>query len=194
MKKIRCWLVKEVNLIYLCTGVVALLWGVTYYLGDFEVSDERHHLIQIRMFLAGDFSLHPFITMIPGYHFVTSQFAFLFSLSSLQSIRLINAFYGLLLLLSLIAYLRLTPPSYPQTQSLQIIGSPIIWPFLWLVYTDVLAILTVVAIAILVDRRRYTSAAFCGLFSILIRQPNVVWIGLFWIIALHQEGIFGFIK
>lgn len=194
MKIFKSKLGNVASMISLYIVFALLIWSIAYNLGSFEVADEKQHMIQMRMFLAGDYSLNPYITMFPGYHLVTSQFALLFNLGSLQSIRLINTFYGLLLLIGLIYYLHITPPSYPKIQSLQIICNPIIWPFLWVVYTDVLAIVAVIAVAILVEKRNYALAAFCGLFSVFIRQPNVVWVGLFWIVALHQEGISGFIK
>lgn len=185
----RARLANSAGYIALFISVAILIWSIVYSLGRFEVGDEKHHMIQIRMFLAGDYSLNPYITMLPGFHLVTSQLAALLNLGSLQSIRFINSVYGLFLLLGLVSYLRITPPSYPIIQSLQIIGNPIIWPFLWVVYTDILAILAVIIVAILIEKRRYVLAAFFGIFSIFIRQPNVVWAGLFWIVALHQESI-----
>lgn len=171
-------------------GVALLVWVTCATLGKFEIVDERQHLIQIRMFLAGDYSLNPFITMFPGYHFLSAMIAQFLGVSSLTAFRFIGTLYGLLLLMATWYYLKDSrQPQYPRIQTLQIIATPIIWPFLWVVYTDVLATSAIVAMAALVQARHYKWAAFVGLLSLLIRQTNIIWVLLFWLIALHQENI-----
>jgi alpha-1,2-glucosyltransferase len=80
-------------------------------------------------------------------------------------------------------------PNYPKIQTLQIIALPIIWPFLWVVYTDVLSTAVIMGMAAFVQARHYKWAAFAGLLSLLIRQTNIVWIILFWLMSLHQENL-----
>lgn len=171
-------------------GVALIVWVTCATLGKFEIADERQHLIQIRMFLAGDYSLNPFITMFPGYHFLSAMIAQFLGVSSLTAFRFIGTLYGLLLLMATWYYVKDSrQPHYPRIQTLQIIATPIIWPFLWVVYTDVLATSAIVAMAALVQARHYRWAAFVGLLSLLIRQTNIIWVPLFWLVALHQENI-----
>jgi alpha-1,2-glucosyltransferase len=56
---------------------------------------------------------------------------------------------------------------------------PPMYLFGHLYYTDVLAITTVLAMMLAALRQRHGVAAICGAFSVLVRQTNIVWVGMF---------------
>jgi alpha-1,2-glucosyltransferase len=67
----------------------------------------------------------------------------------------------------------------PVGEVLAIASLPPMYLFGHLYYTDVLSITTVLAMMLAALRQRHGVAAICGAFSVLVRQTNIVWLGMF---------------
>jgi alpha-1,2-glucosyltransferase len=138
--------------------------------------DEPAHLEQIRKFLGGDFKLGNFIAVLPGYHLVTAFLARVLSVSSDAGFRVLTSLYGLLALaVAGVLSRELHADRYP-TRIWQVFLFPLVFLFLFLLYTDILSLAFVLIAFLLGMRRRHAAAAFVGLLAILVRQTNIVWL------------------
>jgi len=179
------WLSAE-HLGYLCLAlslVAALLFS---FQQDARV-DEEVHFGQIGRLFSGDFTLDPRLTNIPGYHFLMAGLGRLAGTMSLPVVRSLNAAFGGLLIVVFALNLREIHGGIPWRRVMQFAFLPILFPFLFLVYTEVLSTLLVLLALLATLRQRYVLAILaCGLGT-LIRQPNIVWLLLLPLIACIRQ-------
>jgi alpha-1,2-glucosyltransferase len=64
---------------------------------------------------------------------------------------------------------------------------PLLFPFFFLVYTDVWAITAVLATLFLALRGRYVLAGMTGFVAVLMRQDMVIWVGMAWMLVVLGE-------
>jgi alpha-1,2-glucosyltransferase len=73
-------------------------------------------------------------------------------------------------------------------QSLQLFFSPLLWPFYWILYTDIPSLILTLLSLFLFEKQRYALSAFACLISLLFRQHNFFWVLLIWLMAMEQTG------
>ena len=137
--------------------------------------DEEVHYLQIQRFIHGDFEVYDIITVIPGYHYLFSFTARVFSFYTIGEIRMLNAIAGLI---SVFVFLLLVFRIHGEKglgKGLEYVFFPILFPFFFLIYTDVLSLLMVLAMLYFVLMKRYKIAGIFGIFAFFVRQNNVVW-------------------
>ncbi|MEI7864815.1 MAG: hypothetical protein WCI38_05535 [Chthoniobacterales bacterium] len=140
-----------------------------------SVIDEYHHFLQINTFLHGQATLDPELTTLPGYHLLVCGIAVLVRASSYPDMRLVNFLLSLFTILVFYASAKRFSDN-PQVRMLQFSFLPLLFPFFFLIYTDVTALLFVL-LALYLWERGYRSWGYCfSLLSILVRQQNVVWL------------------
>jgi alpha-1,2-glucosyltransferase len=166
---------------YLWHGI-ALLLVLTILLAEFAymsqaplLSDESFNFRQITRFLRRDFSMEPLMNVIPGYHALVALLLAAVGKRGAFSARLVSvaisaAAVAVFYLLTWKVHAR---PSL--TRTLQFTTLPLLFPFFALIYTDVLALLLVLAAFYLALLRRYNLAGLVGMLSILARTNNIVW-------------------
>src|SRR3990172_6094238 len=140
------------------------------------LSDESFNFRQISRFINRDFSMEPGMNVIPGYHALVSLALIVFQKSGVFSARFVS--FGISVLSVAVFYL-LTGKIYSRpslTRTLQYTFLPILFPFFSLVYTDILALLLVLAAFYLVLWKRYTLAGLVGILSVLARTNNIAWL------------------
>ncbi|TVQ36920.1 MAG: hypothetical protein EA370_07395 [Wenzhouxiangella sp.] len=170
----------------LALGLVALALLV---LPDQPMVDEHFHQGQIHLFLDGEFRMVPEITVTPGYHLVIAGPAAVFGTRDLLYLRLISAALAMLtVFLAWTWWLRQGAES-PLLRSMQILACPLLWPFYVLLYTDLLALVGLLAVLLLADAGRFRIAMLFGLATLFVRQTSVFWLGLIWLMAMHQAGL-----
>ena len=86
-------------------------------------------------------------------------------------------------------FLEQNKPAFPFIQALQLLAAPLLWPFFWVLYTDIPALASIFFALLLVSKRQYLAAALMCVISLLFRQHNIFWALLMWVIALGQEGV-----
>jgi alpha-1,2-glucosyltransferase len=149
--------------------------------------DEQVHFEQIRLFSAGTFTLDPRLTNIPGYHVVMAGLGHLWGNTSLPVVRSLNAAFGAILVIVFALNLRAIHGSASFRRVIQFAFLPILFPFFFLAYTEVLSTLLILLALLATLRQRYFLAILaCGL-STLVRQPNIVWLLLLPLIANLQQ-------
>ncbi len=149
--------------------------------------DEKPHFAQIKVFSEGNTNINPDLTTIPGYHVLSAVIASVFSLTTISSIRLITLLYSLLFVFSAILVLNKVNKKTSKIKLLQIVFLPIIFPFLFLIYTDILSATLVLLTVYLMLNKKYTFAGLVDILSILIRQNNIIWLA-FLAIYIYYEN------
>ncbi|HEX7026668.1 MAG TPA: hypothetical protein VF268_05460 [Gammaproteobacteria bacterium] len=172
----------------------SLLWAVKI-LPDEQLADEGFHWTQIVTFLnGGEFSTY--ITTIPGYHLLMTYLIKALSWmnvippESLPAARCLNWLLSLPALVCFYLMVRKSGEGNSTALSLQFFLSPIIFPFFFLVYTDMASVSLIMLAALLIMGGRYHLAAAVAGVSILFRQTNIMWLFLLWLLALHNSGFF----
>ncbi len=147
--------------------------------------DELYHYAQIQLFRHGDFRLlDTYLTTLPGYHAAVAGLLALGGLDSLASARIVNAAFGLLALAAFHAVRRRAWPGTETLATAQLMALPILAPYFFLVYTDVLALALVLGATAASLSRRHLLAAVALLGALAVRQNNVAWAGLLAVLAI----------
>jgi alpha-1,2-glucosyltransferase len=150
------------------------------------IADELIHLPQIQSFMSGSMVLSGLVAMPPGFHYSIASIAGFLNLSNLTDLRAINATFTLFCPILFWLYLKFDEGQFKDIRSTQLLLSPIVWPFFFLLYTDLSSLLLVLASLVLVKRRHVIPAALICTISLAFRQNNIFWIALLWLIALVQ--------
>lgn len=149
--------------------------------------DEGFHIDQIRMFLRKDFRMNPLITMVPGFHAWEALVGYVFNRDSLDFFRFVNLLVSLLSIPVFFWTSRVIDPQASITKTVQYAFFPILFPFFFLLYTDVLSLTLTFAAVGAVIGRRYGLGGLLGIASMLVRQNNVIWFGFLILLFLFQE-------
>ena len=173
----------------LATITICVLTAALLLLPDQLMVDEHFHHGQILFFLAGEFKRVPEITVTPGYHLLVFAPAALLGLDQVFSLRAISTALAASVVMLAWLYWRHVSAELPLLRALQLLACPLLWPFYVLLYTDLLALAALLSVVLLADRRHYKAAAMVGLVALFIRQTNVFWLALIWVMAMHQAGL-----
>ena len=101
--------------------------------------DEDNHLVQIQNFIENKSNVSDEISMLPGYHFVIASSLKVLGLQSKNAARAVSTFYSLLAIILFYILARQFNPSRAVTKTLQCLFCPIVFPFFFLIYTDILS-------------------------------------------------------
>lgn len=149
-------------------------------------ADEGFHAGQIWLFYDNQNRLAGNITVPPTYHFVIGKI-----------VQFTGGYHdNLLRLISLTIALITIPITYLVAQfycksdawikTLQVYFTPLIFPYFFVLYTDIWSLCFVALTLLLTLQRRYFWAGFAGGLAILIRQDNVAWIGLIYLYTCFE--------
>ncbi|MDD9858812.1 MAG: hypothetical protein OXU96_12340 [Gammaproteobacteria bacterium] len=178
----------QIGLTALAT-VAAYLFGMWMVADDTATRDEATHYLQIKAFAEGGLKIHPELTMLPGYHAIIAALAWVGGNFSLPAVRAVN--WGLCSLAPVLFFLCAGALGKDNRFSLTpaFLLSPIIFPFFFILYTDIPSLLFLLGVLLLTLRRRYQLAGLVAVSSLLLRPTNVVWVFFFALVALGQEGV-----
>lgn len=153
------------------------------------ISDEYVHYEQIRMLLEGEFlAIHPSLTNFPGYHLFYSAILYFFQPLNTFQVRIANTLINSLLFFIAYNCIQKLKTPFPVIRALQITFLPILFPLTFLVYTDILSVIFVVAGFLCALSGLYTRAQLILIAAFFIRQPNIIWLAFiipFQFISLH---------
>jgi len=156
------------------------------------VSDELVYHEQITSFLDGDFHRHDQVAVVPAYHALIALLAWPFGIRSLAGLRLISLLVNLCTVPFFLAAARRIDADTAPTRTAQLFFLSILFPFLFLLYTDYLALaLFLLAVALGLSRRP-SLAGLAALASVLVRLPQIVWVAFLlpWFYLREQDGRF----
>lgn len=148
------------------------------------VADESVHVPQIRWFLQGRFEAHPLLTTIPGYHLLVAAVLKVLAMDSVAAMRAIGLAFGVAAALVFFFIRRKVGDPRPCRSALLLLFLPFLFPYYFLVYTDVLSLLLVLCALLATLERRHMLAALALTLAICVRQNNVAWAGFLPLFAL----------
>jgi alpha-1,2-glucosyltransferase len=151
-------------------------------------SDEQHHMKQVEQFCGGDFTPNPRITTIPGYHVLAMEYGRLTGDCTLPRIRRVNVVLMLLATAAFAWACRAAGSERVALRTLQFYFLPVLLPYAFLVYADVVSVLMNVVTAGLLLSGRPRAAGLAGSAAIVFRQTNVVWLPLVIVWVLLEDA------
>jgi len=185
----RAWM----SALWILVGVLYVAAAVVAFRDLVLHSDEVAHFAQIRQFLSGQFhGPDTGLSTIPGYHAIVAMILWICGLDSLAAARSINAAIGLAAIAAFYALRRELWPDDARLATAQFAVLPVLVPFFFLVYTDVLALALVLAATFAALRQRHWLATVLLSVDMLVRQTDVVWAGFLPLVCLlpclRQQG------
>ncbi len=180
-KNLRPWLALALS------GLTASI-AMMLLLPDQPLVDEHFHLAQIQHLLGGNFSMLPHLPMPPGYHALIAGPASLPGLNSLTALRIISTVFSLATVILAGLFLVRQNANAPATRTAQILFCPLLWPFYFLLYTDLVSTALVLTALLLAMAGRHVSLALVATASLAVRQTSILWTALYWLIALQRSG------
>jgi len=169
------------GVLILLAAALASAAAMLSILPDGPMVDEHFHHGQILLINSDESQRVPELTTPLGYHHSVALLARLFNVESVYGLRAISAFLGLISVFLAWAYLRQKRSALPVLRSLQILVCPLLWPFYFLLYTDLASLSLVLAALSLFSAGLFWPSALVGIAMLAWRQNNIVWSGLFWL-------------
>ena len=157
--------------------------------------DELTHYPQILLFFEGRWELYKFPgenysvgAMIPGYHALMATFANVFGNAEPHIIRLYAFCLSLCLLPCAYLLARGIDSENAGLRTAQMYFLPILFPFYFLIYTDILSLALLLASLFACRDRCFKLAGALSFLSLFVRQANIVFV--FFCCLLHKFGVF----
>jgi alpha-1,2-glucosyltransferase len=172
---------------FVAGAITAFLLGSFFFVLSFSslYADEEVHYDQIARFARGDLSLNPALTTLPGYHALLGLIGYVTGVTNIPFMRFLSFLIGLATIgvFGLISRELYRDAGFLRV--LQLAFLPILFPFFFLLYTDVLSLLFVLLAFFFILRERPTLAAVMSLAGVLVRQTNIVWLLFFFAFLIH---------
>ncbi|MDB4977901.1 MAG: alpha,2-glucosyltransferase [Candidatus Peribacteria bacterium] len=153
------------------------------------ISDENFHFDQISRFTKYNWSMVPSLTTLPGYHGIVAAVWWLSGFSAtLPVFRSISFGISLFSILAFFLCVRFLDPEHALLKTMQYILLPVLFPFLFLLYTDISSLLFLFLALYAVLTRHYWLAGILSILCVLTRQNAIVWLGfLFLLVWIHHS-------
>ena len=171
------------------TGAIAM-WGLwrAWTLQEVMILDESGIYAQVRMFLEGRFELfrwpsesYPASAMFPGFQAVLAATAAVTGFSSISMLRVYA--FGFSLCYAGTAYQvarQFFPPDIALLRAVQCYLLPIVFPYNFLIYTDVFSLLVILCAFWAMLRGKWNLGGALAILSLLVRQNNIVFLLFLW--------------
>lgn len=169
---INTWLFALIILVAAAIGHIGIRMNANLH------ADEGFHAGQIWLFYDGKNELAGNITVPPTYHFVIGKIVKFTGGYHDNLLRLISLVIGLLSVPAIFLAARFYNPSEAWLRTLQVYFTPLIFPYFFVLYTDIWSLGFVALTFMLTLQRKYVAAGLAGGGAILIRQDNVAWVGM----------------
>jgi len=174
----------KIKTIVCCLYVIMYIGGAFLFLKDAPLLiDERWHYPQIQDFLRGNFHLQEKLTVLPGYHLFMAGVGWTFQQSSIPFMRGLNLGISLLVVLLFMRLLKTIHQTISPYRLLQFLCIPLILPYFFLIYTDLFSLLFILSGLYLGLHRQYFLAGIVCSASIAVRQNNVIWLAMIFLMT-----------
>ena len=138
-----------------------------------KFSDELAHAEEIIRLINNDYTLVSTLTVLPGYHFIIASTAELLHIDRMPWLRLLSLV--ICSVFSLFVFNKLV--NNDNDKLLTFFYFPIIFPFYFLLYTDIFSMCMVLFAFYFMTRKQYWVSSFFAFLSITVRQNNIIWLG-----------------
>ncbi len=137
--------------------------------------DEPGNFMQVKFFLNGNYSMYAGYGKLPGYPLVLWLLSLLLNTKLLAYFRLINFCFTISSLIIFYLLAKRIDYRYRIIKTIQFAFFPVFFPYRFLLYSENLSTPLVLLSLYATYIRRYQLAAIAGLWSIFIRQSNIIW-------------------
>lgn len=149
--------------------------------------DEKAHHEYITGFVEGNYTPNPDLPTLPGYHVLLTVVAKATGSTSPWLFRLVSVIISLMTIMVFFLLLRQQKDKYINPKLLMFVFLPVLFPFFFLIYTDVLSLLFVLIALLFLRRGRIGWSTIFSVLAILVRQNNIMWVGFF-LVYLYVDG------
>lgn len=171
---------------------VAFGYSLVSFLGG-PASDEGVHAGQIWQFYNRNYSVSPRLTMLPVYHHIM---AFIIRQIGIYGDPLLRFQSMLVSLCVLPVYWLLAHRYFKKNSRIRVLNLfflPLMFPFFFMIYTDIWALLAVGIVVHLVLSGKYFLSFVPAVIAVALRQDMIIWILFAFLLTLFS-GIDGFNK
>jgi alpha-1,2-glucosyltransferase len=157
--------------------------------------DEQEHQAQIERYIEGDFTT--MTTMTGGFHAAAATVAKLTGLSTKEDMRLFVLLISGATILLFRSLVKSFEPRVSTMRTLQFVSFPLLFPFWFLIYTDIFALMLLLLAVLTLTRHRFHATGVLMFASVVVRQPYIVWmalLGLWTVIANVAEPLERLVK
>jgi len=137
------------------------------------IQDEYFHFDQIERFINSDYSINTLLMTVPGYHLLISVIARIIQVKSLLEVSVIAWLINLTVIPIFYLTARNIELKSALIKTLEFSFFPLIFPFLQLIYTDILSLTLVLTAIYLMNKKRYQLSGLVITLSMLVRQNNI---------------------
>ena len=138
--------------------------------------DEQVHYLQIERYVAGNYLTYT--TMTGGFHAAAAIVARLTGLSAKEDVRLFVLLISGATILLFRSLMRSFEPRASTVRTLQFVFFPLLFPFWFLIYTDIFALMLLLLAIMALTRRRFHATGALMIMSVVVRQTHIVWMAL----------------
>ena len=143
------------------------------------MADEGPHYRQIERYVAGNYATgSETVAQAGGFHATATIFARLTGNSAKEDIRLFVLLISGATMLLFWSLARSFQPQVSTMRTLQFVFFPLLFPFWFLIYTDVYALLWLLLAILALTRDRVHVSGILMIASVLVRQTYIVWLAL----------------
>jgi alpha-1,2-glucosyltransferase len=154
---------------------MTLVCGFFYFKNMLPLVDEQTNYLQI-LTIAREKTLFPNITTVaPGYHWIMAFFCSLFHSLNGLSIRFLNMVLSFVCVLVFFLLAKKINRNGAFQKTVLFFLFPILVPYFFLIYTDVVSVLFVTSAFLCAVSRRFRLAGLFCMLSVFVRQNNIVW-------------------
>lgn len=150
-------------------------------------SDEGFHAPQIWHYYTGGTEHFDNITVPTTYHYVIGFVMRQIGYYHDYLLRLVNLLVALCLLPVFYQSVRRYQPGHASVRTLQLFYAPLMFPYFFMIYTDLWALVFVGTCFYLALGRRYLLAGVAGLGAVLLRQDSIIWVGLAYLLVATEN-------
>lgn len=158
------------------------------------IVDEGNHLDQIMRFVHGDTQFNQILMTVPGYHFVLALIIKSLGITALPDVRMVSFFINILILPVFYIILKTIKNPTPLFSTVRYGFFPILFPFLFLIYTDIFSLLLILLAFYFVLKNKYMESGVFISMSLFVRQNNVIWLLFFNLILYFLQYGYSFDK
>ncbi len=176
---------------FLLFGFIAVVLTVTYlYLKNAPlIVDEVDGYQQVLNFVEGNNKLEK-ISAMPTYYYLLAMVAKITGITSIAFIRTITVVISLLTLFAFFITSRKIAEHGGEIKTLLLLFMPTLFVFYFLIYTEVLSLLFILLMVYFGVQKKHVLAGMFGIFSMCIRQNNVMWVAFMMMYGYIAENGF----
>lgn len=157
------------------------------------MADERNYypIIQSVTNLSFDKNIFLQTSALPGYSFVIGFSRLVFNITDIPGTRLITTIFSFFSAYIFYLIAKELDPKNAKIKTLQFLFLPILFTYLFLIYTDIFSLFLIFLSFYFLVKENYSLSGSIGFLSLFVRQNNIIWITFFciYIILRGKKGI-----